>query len=134
MPRSRQIETIVVGIDRLTARVVTKIALDVTANLIEDTPVDTGFAQANWIPSVGRANRADPGVRDRARVPGARARQAAGQVEVAAYRLEQGRVFVSNNVRYIRRLNDGSSSKAPRGFVQRAVRKAVSTAGRTRRP
>ena len=133
MPRSRQIQTIVAGLGRLTERVVIKIALDVTANLIEATPVDTGFASANWIPSVGRADRADPGVRDRSRVPGAHAKQALGQVAVAAYKLERGRVFVSNNVRYIQRLNDGSSQQAPRGFVQRAVRKAVTIDIRTLR-
>ena len=34
-------------------------------------------------------------------------------------------MFVSNNVKYITRLNDGYSRQAPAGFVQSAIRKAV---------
>ena len=124
-----QIKALVGGLNRLTERLVVKITLDVTANLIEATPVDTGWAQANWVPSVGKRSRrrarSFPGRTPSAFVQAAVAKQSVGQAQAAGYKLERGRVFVSNNVPYILRLNDGSSQKAPAGFVQRAVRKAV---------
>ena len=134
MPHRPQVRRIVSSIDRLIERVVTKIGLDVTANLIETTPVDTGWARANWVPSVGRPERNDPGVRDRSRVPGAQAKQAVGQAELLRYKLGRGKAFVTNGVPYIQRLNEGSSQQQPRAFVQRAVRKAVTAANRTLRP
>ena len=119
-----QIRAIVNDLDRLTERVVRKIALDVTANLIEQTPVDTGWARANWVPAIGA-----PVVRDLTgagrNLAAASAEQAAGQAGVLRYKLNRGKVFVSNNAPYITRLNDGHSRKAPAGFVQRAIRKAV---------
>ena len=135
MPNSnrQQVRALIGGLNRLTERVVIKITLDVTANLTETTPVDTGWARANWVPAVGQRNRgsalrADTQLAREVRasfVPAAVAGQAAGQAQVAGYKLERGRVFVSTNVPYILRLNDGYSQQAPRGFVQNAVRKAV---------
>ena len=128
MARDTQIRAIVRGMERVTERVVTKITLDVTANLIDDTPVDTGWARANWVPAIGT-----PVIHDLTDIPSTvpNATSAAGTQQqalaavVAGYRLARGKVFVSNNVPYITKLNDGSSQKAPVGFVQRAIRKAV---------
>ena len=128
MARDPQIKAIMRGLRKLGERVVTKVTLDVTANLVESTPVDTGWARANWVPSIGAPSGggptvASPGSGD---VAGAQSMQQAALVGVAAtYRLPMGRVFVSNNVPYIVQLNDGSSRKEPAGFVQRAIRKAV---------
>ena len=134
MPHRPQVRRVARSIDRFIERVVVKIGLDVTANLIETTPVDTGWARANWVPSAGRPESNDPGIRDRSRVPGAQAKQAVGQAELLRYKLGRGKAFVTNNVPYIRQLNEGSSQQAPRGFVQRAVRKAVTVDIRTLRP
>ena len=131
MPVSQriQVRALIGGLDRLTERLVVKVTLDVTANLVETTPVDTGWARANWVPAVGNRNRRPAesfsGRTPSAFVQAATAKQAAGQVQVAGYKLERGRVFVNNNVRYILRLNDGYSQQAPAGFVQGAIRKAV---------
>lgn len=123
----QQIRAIVRGLDRLTERVVTKITLDVTANLVETTPVDTGWARANWVPALSK-----PFVANLGAVPvtaqnasAAGVRQQAAVAGIAGYRLSMGRVFVSNNVPYIQELNAGSSRQAPSGFVQRAIAKAV---------
>ena len=128
MARDTQIRAIVRGLERVTERVVTKITLDVTANLIETTPVDTGWARANWIPAIGA-----PIVRDLTGVEatvqnaslGAGEQQQALAAVVTGYKLARGAVFVSNNVPYISKLNDGFSRQAPSGFVQMAIRKAV---------
>ena len=125
----KQVTAIVRDLERFTERLVVKITLDVTANLVEATPVDTGWAQANWVPSVGkrsrRSARSFKGKTPSASVQAAAAKQSAGQAQALGYKLENGRVFVSNNVNYITRLNDGYSKQAPPGFVQSAIRKAV---------
>lgn len=128
MVRDPQIRAVVQGIEKVVERVVTKITLDVTANLIEMTPVDTGWARANWVPAIGT-----PIQQDLSAVPAtvSNAQSRAGEQQramadvVTGYRLVRGRVFVSNNVPYITRLNDGHSRKAPAGFVQMAIQKAV---------
>ena len=125
----KQVTAIVRGLERFAERLVVKITLDVTSNLVEDTPVDTGWAQANWVPSVGQRSRRPAqlfsGRTPSAFVQAASAKQSVGRAQAIGYKLERGRVFVSNNVNYILRLNDGYSRKAPAGFVQKAVRKAV---------
>ncbi len=123
-----QIRVIVRALDRFTARAVTRLTLDVTANLTETTPVDTGWARANWVPSMGQPVLKDlPRDRpdDSQAVAGATAEQGRATAELLAYTLERGKVFVTNNVPYITELNDGTSRKAPAGFVQQAIAKAV---------
>lgn len=123
-----QIKAIVRGLERLAERVIIKITLDVTANLIETTPVDTGWARANWVPAIGSKFEADLS-KVKATVAGATAAAATQQGAIAAvavgYKLAMGRVFISNNVPYINRLNDGWSNQAPKAFVQRAIVKAI---------
>ena len=60
-----------------------------------------------------------------AAVAGAVGRQQVGMASVLGYRLAAGKTFVTNNVPYVLQLNDGSSTKAPAGFVQLAVVKAA---------
>lgn len=123
----QQIKAIVRGMEDVGAKVVKKITLDVTANLIETTPRDTGWARNNWVPNIGSPYAGEPGSNpSEAGVAAARGQQESGTVQVAtSYTLDRGAVFVSNNVPYINRLNDGSSKQEPAGFVQRAVMKAV---------
>lgn len=131
----RQIQVVIGELYGLTERVIKKITLDVTANLLmtgtpTGTPVDTGWARANWVPSIGQPLFLDPGTQGRedqvARTPGRAGEQQGGLATVAAtYKLNQGSVFISNNVPYIVRLNQGSSRQAPAGFVQGAIEKAV---------
>lgn len=123
----RQIEMIMRGLERAGERVLKKLALDVTANLIESTPVDTGWARANWVPSIGvKIETTAPAAPEGSDVAAASARQGAGKAEiVTGYFLRRGKIHISNNVPYIIRLNEGSSQQAPAGFVQAAIRKAV---------
>lgn len=123
-----QIRTIVRGLERLTERAIVKITFDLVANLVESTPVDTGWARANWVPNVGIPHVEDlEGVEASPQNAAAAAggRDSALASVAAQYRLRMGAVFVANNVPYIQDLNDGSSTQQPAGFVQRAVAKAV---------
>lgn len=128
-----QVKKIVGQLERFTERLIVKITLDVTANLIAPpnkggTPVDTGWARSNWVAAIGKSVVEDLSATE----PSTQAAGAAGQRQAASlagvassYSLRQGVVFISNNVSYITDLNDGSSQQQPAGFVQRAIAKAV---------
>lgn len=96
--------------------------------MIIDTPLDIGWARANWVPSIGLAftedlTNADP----EAELSSARAKQQSGQAEIFSFSLGQGSTYITNNVPYVTRLNEGSSKQAPAGFVQQAIVKAART-------
>ena len=113
-------------LDRLAERTVKKITLDITANLIETTPVDSGWARANWIPSVTKPTQETDGTREQAQSGSVKTGlQRAGQARVAGYQFPQGAVFIANNVPYILKLNDGTSTQAPSGFIEQAIEKAL---------
>jgi hypothetical protein len=92
--------------------VVRMLALEIDAELRRATPVDTGHARRNWIPSVGTPNVAE------ANDESARA---SGLAEVMRYQLAAGSLWVANVVPYIRALNYGHSQQEPAGFVERAI-------------
>lgn len=111
------------------------LTLEIHAELVKaapegGTPVDTGWARANWVPNIGTPERDTVGTREQAEAAGGNFRSAVPEqglaVVAASYRLQQGPVYVSNNVPYIENLNAGSSKQAPSGFVQKAIRRAVS--------
>lgn len=90
--------------------------LEIDKELRRTTPVDVGNARANWVPSVGT-----PHTGGATRRGSGSAERAAGVTAVLAYELDQGPLYVSNGVPYIRRLNDGWSKQAPALFVEAAV-------------
>lgn len=98
------------------------LVLAITANLIAATPVDTGWARANWIPSIGDPVSAVAGSRESV----SPADQQAGQAQVLSYKLAAGTLWVANNVPYVRFLNYGTSAQAPAGFVEVAIAQALS--------
>ena len=121
-----QIEAVIRGLERVTERVVTKLTIDLHRGLTKATPVDTGFARANWVPRIGAAQRDVVGsAEDRGGIGAARRDSTSGLAQVLSYKLPQGQVFVTNNVFYIRYLNDGHSPQAPAGFVQIEIEKVV---------
>jgi hypothetical protein len=124
-----QIKVIVGDLVKITERIIVKLALDITANLKNTTPVDTGWARANWLPSIGvpATPIGNPISRvERSAVVGsAQGQQAAAEAGLLRYRLSSGSVFIRNNVPYIGSLNAGSSAKAPAGFVQAAIKQGV---------
>lgn len=102
---------------RTTENVVRFIVLGVTRRLRSNpsrggTPVDTGHARANWVPSVGDPFGSEV---DNDSAHGA------GVADVLGYQLGDGAAWVSNNVPYILALNDGWSKQQPAGFVERAI-------------
>lgn len=92
------------------------LALEIDKELRRATPVDTGHARRNWVPSVGQPFTSE--VSDDSA-------HASGVSQVIAYQLAQGALWVANSVPYIRALNYGHSTQAPAGFVERAVDIAI---------
>lgn len=90
-------------------------ALIVDAKVILSTPVDTGRARANW--------RAEIGGPFTSEVDSTSASEAIsqGRQTIGARRPGQT-IYISNNVPYIKRLNEGSSKQAPAGFVEAAAK------------
>ena len=125
MPRETAI--LIEALNEFVEQVVVGLSTNATANLIEDTPVDTGWARSNWVPTIGVSFEGTAGTRESAEQgslnPGP---QQSGLASIAAsYRLQNGSVFVTNNVPYIVELNEGSSSQAPSGFVQMGIDRAI---------
>ena len=116
---SRQVRVVADALRKDASRVVREVAIGLHGRLVEDTPVDTGFAQNNWVPQVGSAFEGTAGTRADAEAGRLdRGPAAAGLAEVARYDVSQGDVHVTNNVDYIEKLNAGSSAQAPAAFVQ----------------
>jgi hypothetical protein len=107
-------------LDSLIERAAKMLILEINRELKRETPVDTGHARANWIPSVGEANVAEaPGV-DHSLAQ-------RGTAEVLGYKLERGKLYLTNVVPYVRRLNDGWSDQAPALFVEASIARAMAT-------
>ena len=131
--RSRQVRVIIGSLEGSVELIVKKLVLDFVANVQRapsegGTPVDTGWASANWVPNIGSPLEQPAGTRAQAEsgtLPTASTTQSA--LVASSYKLTLGPVHVTNNVPYILKLNAGSSGQAPAGFVQRSIAKAVLT-------
>jgi hypothetical protein len=126
-----QIDLIIADLEDYTRLEVIALSMNMVANLQEEppggTPVDIGWARANWLPSVGKPNEMESDVREPtpAQVIARAQVGQAGLNDVLAWKLTDGPIFATNNVPYIGALNAGHSKQSPRGFVQFALEKAV---------
>jgi hypothetical protein len=121
----RQIRVVIGDLEAFATRIVKRLALNINANLIEDTPVDTGWARANWVLEIGSPFTGTAGTREDAEAGRVDQNpQQLGIGKIAAYKLGPI-IYESNNVPYIEKLNDGSSAQAPSAFVQAAILRAV---------
>lgn len=104
----------------LVARAASTFVLETTANLIERCPVKTGHARANFVPAVGAPFTGQP-------VGADTSAQAAGIAAVAAYKLGDGPLSITNNAPYIDRLIAGWSPQAPAGWDLESIDRAAET-------
>lgn len=112
-------------------KVVRKVCLDLSSNIVLKTPVDTGRARANWQMTIGQPASGTVEAFDKR----GRSTIAAGR---EAIKQAPGNVFwITNNLPYIRVLeyglyNDGPntiggfSKKAPNGMVRISIRELES--------
>tara|TARA_Y100001963_G_scaffold160024_1_gene267147 strand:+ start:4045 stop:4413 length:369 start_codon:yes stop_codon:yes gene_type:complete len=95
------------------------ICLGIYKDVIIGTPVDTGRARGNWQIAVGI-----PARQEIARKEKGGASNQTREAEAKLNRPTAGKsVFMSNNVGYIMKLEEGHSSQA-RGFIDKALKRA----------
>ena len=92
--------------------------LNLHADLVEMTPVDTGWASNNWQITVSKPAKGTLGQRPST---GEAFEEQADTTAILTYDVSQGPVYITNNVRYIQALN--AKHKKAKGFVEIAVRK-----------
>ena len=103
--------------------IMASVGSSIGAELVPATPVDTGYARANWRPSLNAPavlpiSFLDP----------------TGQATVSKISAVSGRyrlgdtIFITNNAPYIGALNAGHSPQADAGFVQEAIERGVTRA------
>lgn len=122
------LEIILDDMDRFIGRQITALAFEVQATLIEFTPLDLGWARANYVPKINTPHRENlTSAEPSSETAAAQAAKTSSELFTiaASYTAEQGPFYISNNVPYIGRLNDGHSKQAPAGFIQLAVNTAV---------
>lgn len=96
-------------------------ALQLVTKIVEDTPVDTGRARANWNASVGKPDRRKFDVgEDRGAYAQYLAQQSVENTrQINAANFWNGDVgWIANGLPYILRLEQGSSTQAPAGMVK----------------
>lgn len=103
-----------------------KVALAVLQAVVVATPVDTGRARSNWntsliVPDKSTRDAYSPGAGGSTGGPNAAAAIASGRSTIASARSERTPIWISNNLPYIGRLNEGSSAQAPANFIEQAV-------------
>jgi len=116
----RSFDVIKVQLKEVSLKEIRRVAFAIDGQLVANTPKDTGRAQANWLPALNVPNRDKIG-KPGNRFPNAES-LAAERILAVTRNLKLGdRIYLSNNLPYIQRLNDGHSKQAPIGFVERAV-------------
>jgi hypothetical protein len=104
------------------AQTIRAVAIVVDQKLVETTPVDTGRARANWQVSLNEPLSSQVPWSDETRkessfIP---PRSETALKAAAGFKIDDT-IFITNNLPYIRRLNDGYSKQAPAGFVESAI-------------
>jgi len=122
MTYRKQIKVVVGDLITFTEKVMKAISLNVTANLREDNPYDTGWSRANWLNAIGKRTLTPVGSKQNV---DDKTQEASIAHIATSYTLEQGIIFISNSVKYIIALNAGSSKQAPSGFVQIAIARGI---------
>lgn len=102
-----------------------QVMIDIQRGLMEETPVDTGWAQNNWIASLGVPVKEVQGSPDNITPP------EHGIVIFSKWKIK-GPAYIRNNVPYITELNEGSSQQAPSGYVDDIIETVIQRANNKR--
>ena len=113
------------AIDEAASKLAVDTALTIVGDLAFKTPVDTSQALSNWIvtletPSSDKIKPHFPG--EGGSTQRASAAETMNNARAILAKKKPGqKIYITNNLPYIRRLNEGYSKQAPAGFVERAV-------------
>ena len=98
--------------------VIRKIAIECFRRIILGTPVDSGRARGNWQASTGSPANGETNTLD----PTGAMTISAMVSEVAGWTPKDDLpAFITNNLPYIQRLNEGWSKQAPAHFVEQVI-------------
>ncbi len=105
-----------------------RVALAIVNELAHTTPADVSTAASNWIvtltkPSVKLLPAYVAGEDGSTQLASAKATVAAARLVLKSKQPGHA-IYITNNVPYLKYLNNGSSDKAPSGFIERAFLKA----------
>jgi len=128
MAKSKQLNKIEVQLTNETEEEAIRMVLDMHERLVRTTPVDTGWAVANWLLSTGKSIKEPVGSKKRVSI----VEREAGVASILSWTFSKGAAYDTNNVPYIQALNDGWSKQAPAGFVALAIQAAVETSNKKR--
>jgi hypothetical protein len=110
MSFNSQLTAFVRGTDAKVERTVRAVKMELFRSVIQDTPVDTGRARGNWQATIGSPATDEIDNEDI-------------NVALAGVASNLGKVadvsFLANNLPYIEKLEEGSSTQAPSGMVRR---------------
>lgn len=118
---SSKAKNIMIGIMDFTKKESVQLALEIHGRLVEETPKDTGFAAANWVPQIGSRYPSVVGSPESIDT----SQQASGVAQLMNWNIKRGPAYISNNVEYIQALNAGHSKQAPSMFVEKIVQSEV---------
>lgn len=111
------IKTISSDIENNASKSVRAVALAVDKHIVLATPVDTGRARANWQVGVNQEKTDIVESTDKSGMQSI----SKGSSDIAKAKSPNDVIYITNNLPYIQRLNEGHSSQAPAGFVDKAV-------------
>ena len=115
---SRRIEQLGVDVVENSEDVAKRASFAALAGVVVATPVDEGTARSNWNAGLGKPdlstklesqNSQPPEIIDR------------GNARIKQYKESINGIFISNNLNYIARLENGHSGQAPRGMLRHGV-------------
>lgn len=120
-------------VDENADELVRKVAMAVDTTVVMATPVDTGRARSNWRVSIGSLpdhsthEAYQEGKGQSTAQANAQAQMKYAEGKIKGYRggVNNPYIFISNNLPYIKRLNNGWSAQAPSAFVEKAVLNGV---------
>lgn len=104
-----------------TAELLKKTAKVINQTVVLATPVDTGRARSNWLVSIDSPRNET--IETLGKDPSAAINE--GNTVIETYTKDNKAIYISNNLPYIGRLNEGYSAQAPAAFVEQAVIAAV---------
>lgn len=136
MPKShnlKQVDWAVKVLEGYLDKTVEVLTIELEGQLHQETPKDTGFARSNWIASLDEPTTAPVGSKEA--VSEGSGPAAAIKAGTTFDSTKNRRVYLTNHVPYVAKLNDGRqpTQKAPIGFVQLSITKAVARTERAMR-
>ena len=103
-------------------KVTRQLLREVHERLYTSTPIDTGWAMSNWLFNIGSPIEEPIGTREDVDTTGL----ATSAARITIYNIYQnGQAFITNNVYYIEKLNEGYSPQASAGFVEAAIEEGI---------